>query len=107
MKFYPFSNIQTNNLGLLLFAARLIAICGCLAIVVSLLSAGYGFFFGKTTEPTQLEHGLMILGADHSPSFYAFAGVTFSFGIVAFIVSGILAALISMENKFTGNNDTQ
>ena len=25
-------------------------------------------------------------------------------GIVAFIVSGILAALISMENKFTGNS---
>ncbi|MDD8060067.1 hypothetical protein [Shewanella metallivivens] len=99
MKLYPFSNIKTNHLGLLLFAARLIAICGCLAIVVSLLSAGYGFFFGKTTEPMQLEHGLMILGADHSPGFYAFAGVTFSF-----VVSGILAALISMENKFTGNS---
>lgn len=104
MKFYPFSNIQTNNLGLLLFATRLMAICGCLAIGVSLFSAGYGFFFGKTTEPTQLESGLMILGADHSPGIYAFAGMTFSFGIVALIVSGILAALISMENKLTGNS---
>jgi hypothetical protein len=88
MKLYPYGQIKTQNLGLLLLTARVLALLGMLFTVLLV-------FYGVVGSP--------IAGTYYGVNTYLlmFKGVLLSLGLIA--ASGLLAAVVSLEYEKTKN----
>lgn len=94
MKFYPYSTIESENLKPLLISARVLGFISYLLFVLALLFAIYGI-----VSPTPLRNGL---GSISIFSLYsAFIGIS---SILLLAFSGLCAAVVSCENKFTSTD---
>lgn len=97
MKLKPYWNIETENLKPLLFAARGMAITGYCLLGMSII-VFLPMFLSSSFNGAGL--GLTMLGQRIS---YSFAFILVGFGIVG--ISGILAAVVSLEHTYTKTTD--
>ena len=92
MKLYPYQTIQTVNLPTLLFAARALGIFAYIFSFFTVLLWGAAFAVDPRVRETCL---LVSIG-------------TFSATICFLVISGLCAAVVSCEQKYTqGQNATQ
>ncbi len=91
MKLYPFSQVTSKNLKLLLLAARLLASSAILLFVAIVVFAIYfSFVTPQTIMETVLKQGVI------SNSFFAFITAA-----ILLVISGLSAAVVSCEYKYT------
>jgi hypothetical protein len=102
MKLYPYSKLKSENLGILLFSARALAILGVIMLLAGVVIALLGLSSGGGTQ--DLGNGMtMTTPSMVGPGIIGLVwGVTSGFILLAF--SGICAAIVSCENKYTSNN---
>lgn len=103
MKFYPYSKIQSNNLKILLYVARALAIIGFISLVVSLVSFSLSPFFGSERVVMDMGNGIRSSYQKNGQTgFMLFTGV-WSFLSALFILafSGLCAAAVSAEYHYT------
>ena len=102
MKFYPYSNIQSTNLKSLLISVRILGFMSYLLFFGAVLVIAFGVLSG-TSEPVALGNGINATMTMHSPTGPAIItgiwGLVSSICLLAF--SGLCAAVVSCENKFT------
>jgi hypothetical protein len=102
MKLYPYSKVKTENLFTLLLASRFVGVIGYLAIVVAIGLLIFSIFAGPQ----------IILGDPNSPiismSTPGYREVVLSLSLASFIsgsicliLSGLCAAVVSCEHKYT------
>jgi hypothetical protein len=101
MKLYPYSNLKSDNLGVLLFSARALAILGIIVLISGVLIAIAGITSGGTqslgngmtmTTPSMIGPGLIGL----------VWGIVSGIALLAF--SGVCGAIVSCEYKYTTSN---
>ncbi len=107
MALYPYSEIQTNNLGPLLTAARILAMLGYVLFISAVVLGFYGLFFDMP-KAIELENNVRInLPADAS---FGVVMVTTLWGVVSAVMvlafSGLCAAAVSCEHKYTSKPNT-
>ena len=91
MKLYPFSQVTSKNLKLLLLAARLLASSAILLFVATVVFAIYfSFLTPQTIMETVLKQGFL--------SYSVFAFIT---AAILLVISGLSAAVVSCEYKYT------
>ncbi len=88
MKLYPYQTIQTVNLPTLLFAARALGIFAYIFSFFTVLLWGAAFAVDPRVRETCL---LVSIG-------------TFSATICFLVISGLCAAVVSCEQKYTSRN---
>lgn len=102
MKYYPYSKVKTEHLLTLLLTARFVGFVGYLSIVVSLGLLVFSIFAGPQS----------IIGDPNSPvvsmstpgyrsAVWALSIASFLIGLVCMILSGLCAAIVSFEHKYT------
>ena len=98
MKFYPYANINTQRLGILLFASRVAAVLGFVALLVgvviilaSLVAGGIASQDATFAVPSAVPAASVLIGL------IASAG----YGLGLLMVSGLCAAVVSLEHYFT------
>ena len=94
MKFIPYGNIKTNNLSLLLVTARLMAVFG---LIIVLFLAFIIFYVNYSQYPM---HSFRI--ATNPLVIYFYIIVT---GFAVMLISGLAAAVVSCEYKYTQSQD--
>lgn len=93
MKLYPFSQITSKNLKLLLLTARLLASSAIVLFVATVVFAIYFFFVTpQTIMETVLKQGFL--------SYSVFASIT---AVILLVISGLSAAVVSCEYKYTND----
>jgi len=101
MKLYPYSKLKSENLGILLFSARALAILGVIMLLAGVVIALLGLSSGGTQD---LGNGMTMT----SPSMVGPGLIGLVWGITSGLIllafSGICAAIVSCENKYTSNN---
>ena len=90
MKLYPYQTIQTVNLPTLLFAARALVIFSYLSSLLTVLLWGAAFIVGPSIRATCIFISLGTLSAT----------------ICFLVVSGLCAAVVSCEQKYTQGQST-
>ena len=98
MKLYPYSNIQTDNLKPLLFASRLLALIAYILFLVAVITGIKAIFgsFGGIEKVGNLT--LTRANTSGATSLLVVWEVITSLGII--MVSGLGAAIVSIENKY-------
>lgn len=102
MKFYPYSKIKTENLSTLLFTARFLGVLGYLFSLFTVLLWVSSFFLGPRTfagDPNGPIISATWSGA-RGIAWYLSLG-TISSALFFFVVSGLCAAVVSCEYKYT------
>lgn len=103
MKFYPYSKIQSNNLKILLYVARALAIIGFISLIVALVSFALSPFFGS--ESVVMDMGDGIRTSVHRNGQMAFMMITgvwsFLSALFTLAFSGLCAAAVSAEYQYT------
>ncbi|MDV6315331.1 hypothetical protein [Idiomarina sp. HP20-50] len=106
MKFYPYSNLKSENLKPLLLATRLICISSYLLFLVTILLIIAIPFLGSESITKDLGGATMSFTTPDR-SGVAIAGSLWSivsaFSLLAF--SGLCAAVVSCEYKYTKSGD--
>lgn len=104
MKLYPYSKVKTENLTWLLFVSRVI---GMISFVLFFSSVCIGLYliFGGPGGTTELGNGAtMVVTRSSSPGIMIIVwGIVSSICLLAF--SGLFAAVVSCEYKFTRTAD--
>ena len=85
MKLYPYQMIQTVNLPTLLFAARALGIFSYISSLLTALLWGAAFVVGPNIRATYL--------------FFSLGTLSATIGFL--VVSGLCAAVVSCEQKYT------
>lgn len=100
MKLYPYSKVETSNLKSLLLAARLLGALSYIFIVIAIVITIAGFL-GAFFQPFDLGRGMTatIPNLAGGSIFIGLWLIVPSLFLLAF--SGICAAIVSCENKFT------
>lgn len=100
MKLYPYSTVETSNLKSLLLAARLLGGLSYITLVVSMLIPIFGVL-ASFAQPTQLGRGMTATIGNLTVGSIStgFAFLIPSLFLLAF--SGICAAIVSCEHKYT------
>ncbi|GAC28211.1 hypothetical protein [Brumicola pallidula] len=100
MKLYPYSKIKTKNLGGLLIVSRVLGVLSYL-LAISAICIGFYLTFAGPGGTTELGNGAtMTIQRNSGPALMISVwGVVSSICILVF--SGLCAAVVSCENKFT------
>lgn len=105
MKFYPYSNLQSNNLKPILFLARTTCVLGFLLFIAAILSLIASPFLGS--EVLLLDHGMKMTTADNS-WLSVLAAISFFVGAIFVVgLSGLFALAVSFEHKNSINKVDQ
>jgi hypothetical protein len=101
MKLYPYSKITTENLKGLLIASRVLGVLSYMLFIITVCIGIYGAFIssGGTTD---LGNGMTMTAPNSSSGpavMIAIWGIVSSVCVLAF--SGLCAAVVSCEHKFT------
>ena len=105
MKFYPYSNIKTQNFKGLLIVSRLLAYFSYV-LAISSVFMGLYLIFGGPGGTTELGNGATLtIQTNNGPAIMVTVwGIVLSICILA--LSGLCAAAVSCESKFKKNNET-
>ncbi|PKG80639.1 hypothetical protein CXF85_21180 [Colwellia sp. 75C3] len=106
MKFYPYSIIESKNLKALLISARVLGFFSYLLFFAALFIGILGVVndVPKTGELSSgLKATLSAPGTTGPAILFLFWGVISSIGLLAF--SGLCAAVVSCEHKFTSTSE--
>jgi len=102
MKLYPYTQIQTKNLTGLLIAAKLIAFLSYLIFFTAILVGVIGIL-QDTPKTFELSSGIQATmsspGTTLPAVMFALSGTLSA--IFLFILSGLCAAVVSCEHKYT------
>ena len=103
MRLLPYSNIKTQNLGILLFTARFAAIIGyALSALGSILILFNIAFILMPARPVTLEGTTLLVS--HSGMGMALGGlIVIGVSLLVFFFSGLCAALVCWEQSLRGN----
>jgi len=101
MKFYPYTNIQTNNLKSLLISARVLGLLSYILFFGAIIIGIYGALIDqpKTINMGGLQGTISAPGTTGPAILASIWGILSSVCILAF--SGLCAAVVSCEYKFT------
>lgn len=107
MKFIPYSRLQSENLIVLLYVARFLAVIGAVLFVVALaLFAAIPFLGAESATTIDMGNGMQMhpqfpVSRDYTA--LAIIGGVWSIvgSIVLLVVSGICAAVVSFEQTYT------
>lgn len=94
MKFYPFSQVKTEKLGLLLFAARAITILGMVWFILTIIMGAFMLILGGSVSmggPLMMSPGLGM----PSIVLIVWGFVTF---LCAALIGGVAAAIVAAES---------
>jgi hypothetical protein len=94
MKFYPYSKIKTERLGLLLVSARIITMLGAFCLVLSLLAA-ISLFVLNGSHDVDAEISMHSTGLVFRSLSIALWGLLSCIGFI--LVGGIAAAAVAIE----------
>jgi len=100
MKFYPYSKIETSNLKSLLVVARLLGALSYILIVIAILITIVGFLT-SFSQPIELEGGITATMPNLAGGAVVMGLWVLVSSLFLLAFSGICAAVVSCENKFT------
>lgn len=102
MKLYPYSRIKTKNLSILLFTARFLGILGYAFSLLTLLLWVASIFLGPRTISGDPDSPLISVTWNGARGMAWFLSLgTISSALLFFAVSGLCAAVVSCEYKYT------
>lgn len=103
MKFYPYSKIQSNNLKILLYVARALAIIGFVSLIVALASFVLSPFFGSESAVVDMGDGVRAsIRGNAQTGVMLITGVwSFLSALFTLAFSGLCAAAVSAEYQYT------